>query len=204
MYDQKDLEPTFVNTEYGDFEPIHENPEDDKGLGLAPTSHSLPSNLNEPQENVDESSRFECRVEELQAMHQLIEMVKDARLGDTHCQLGQDFVSRIRNPPTTPLELDSADERLSLDVYLAITNASRETYTRVQEGVLRQYPESEMLSYERVKRLIADLSGIYPIIHDMCPNSCLAYTGVWRDLDRCPLCDEPRFIQTEKGRRARQ
>jgi hypothetical protein len=159
---------------------------------------------NQSRENVDETSGFECRIEELQATRELIEIIRQARLGDTHCGLGEDFVSQIRNPPTTPLVLGSADERFSIDVYLAITNASREAYNQVREGVLRRYPDSEMLSYERVKRLVADSSGIYPIVHDMCINSCLAYTGVWRDLESCPLCGEPRFIQMEKKKKARQ
>src|ERR1700719_907398 len=45
---------------------------------------------------------FDCHIEELQAMCKLIEIVRNVRLGDTHCKLGTDFVSQIRNPPEVP------------------------------------------------------------------------------------------------------
>jgi hypothetical protein len=89
-------------------------------VGPAPASQLA----NQSCENMDEASGFECCIEELEATHKLIEIVKHARLGDTHCGLGEDFISWIRNPPTTPLVLRSIDERFSIDVYLAITNAS--------------------------------------------------------------------------------
>ena len=30
----------------------------------------------------------------------------------------------------------------------------------------------------------------------MCINTCIAYTGPYQDLERCPLCDEPRYNPT--------
>ncbi|ETW85803.1 hypothetical protein HETIRDRAFT_311270, partial [Heterobasidion irregulare TC 32-1] len=44
-----------------------------------------------------------------------------------------------------------------------------------------------------VKKKVAELTGITSIIHDMCTNTCIAYTGPYADLDKCPLCYESRY-----------
>ena len=77
------------------------------------------------------STMFECRIEELQNTKELIKLIQNAKLGDTHCRLGSKFVSHIQNPPTEPLVLDDADLHLSLNVYLATINASQEAYKQV-------------------------------------------------------------------------
>ena len=41
--------------------------------------------------------------------------------------------------------------------------------------------------------------------HDMCINSCLAYTGPYKHLEICPECGEPRYEpQKKKPRQAHQ
>ncbi|KAJ3924905.1 MAG: hypothetical protein NXY57DRAFT_1033246, partial [Lentinula lateritia] len=49
------------------------------------------------------------------------------------------------------------------------------------------------LSYAQVKLQIASLTGIHPIIHDMCPETCLAYTGPFQDHESCPRCSTTRY-----------
>jgi len=46
-----------------------------------------------------------------------------------------------------------------------------------------------------VKCLVAKLSGVESIIHNMCVNSCLAYTGPFLELESCPICSEPQYDQ---------
>ncbi|KAF8149513.1 hypothetical protein B0H34DRAFT_637894, partial [Crassisporium funariophilum] len=52
---------------------------------------------------------------------------------------------------------------------------------------------------------IADLTGVLPIDHDMCPNSCIAYTGPFVDLKECLYCSEscydPIQLQLSNGRK---
>jgi hypothetical protein len=53
-----------------------------------------------------------------------------------------------------------------------------------------------------ITRRVAILSGIEPLYFDCCPNSCIAYTGEFSLLDRCPLCSQTRFREgTKKPRR---
>jgi hypothetical protein len=47
-----------------------------------------------------------------------------------------------------------------------------------------------VLTYDQIKRRVAQLSGVVPLIHDMCIKTCVAYVGPFRDLDTCPYCGE--------------
>ncbi|ETW86463.1 hypothetical protein HETIRDRAFT_244238, partial [Heterobasidion irregulare TC 32-1] len=44
-----------------------------------------------------------------------------------------------------------------------------------------------------VKKKVAELSGITSIIHNICPNTCAAYTSPYADLDKCPLCHRSQY-----------
>ncbi len=44
-----------------------------------------------------------------------------------------------------------------------------------------------------VKERIKEITGVYPLMHDMCPNTCMAYTGPFSELDSCTKCSTPRY-----------
>lgn len=44
-----------------------------------------------------------------------------------------------------------------------------------------------------MKRHIAEITGVVPVISDMCRNSCIAFTGPLAMLDTCSECGEPRL-----------
>ncbi|KAF9470286.1 hypothetical protein BDN70DRAFT_762603, partial [Pholiota conissans] len=46
-----------------------------------------------------------------------------------------------------------------------------------------------------VKKAVGEVTGLHSIMMDMCPNTCIAYTGPYTDLDQCPFhnCREPRY-----------
>ncbi|KAL6301085.1 hypothetical protein BKA93DRAFT_819140 [Sparassis latifolia] len=74
----------------------------------------------------------------------------------------------------------------------------QETYNAVREAILQRYPEDTILSYDQMKRRITELTGIVPIVHDMCINTCIAYTGPdFTDLDSCPMCSQPCYDQVK-------
>ena len=55
-----------------------------------------------------------------------------------------------------------------------------------------------ILTSTRIKTKIAELTGIVPLAHDVCINSCLTFTGPFAQLLECPTCNEPQFDpQTE-------
>ncbi|KAH8923395.1 hypothetical protein BT69DRAFT_1219092, partial [Atractiella rhizophila] len=49
------------------------------------------------------------------------------------------------------------------------------------------------LSLDRIKRCIKEKSHIMPEAFDMCPNSCIVYTGEWSEFMECPKCHLSRY-----------
>ena len=152
----------------------------------------------------EDENTYECQIEELQATRTLTSCIRGARLGDIYCKLDADVLMHLRNPPSTPLVIEDPDLRLSIDIYLATTNSSQDTYNQVRDGIIRRYPDCGILSFASVKRKVAELSGVFPIVHDMCVNSCMAYTGIWDQLDHCSTCGEHRYKQQGAPRVLRQ
>ncbi len=44
-----------------------------------------------------------------------------------------------------------------------------------------------------MKRRVEQLSGVVPIFYDMCPDTCVGFTGPLADCDRCPMCGKERY-----------
>jgi hypothetical protein len=78
-------------------------------------------------------------------------------------------------------------------VFLAVTTPSEATYNAIRLATLRRYPDSAMLTYHKVKQLVAELSGVVPILTNMCINSCIGYTGPFVDLECCPMCGQDHY-----------
>jgi hypothetical protein len=108
--------------------------------------------------------------------YQFIDALKAASLDDD--ELDDEDIYCLHHPPTEPLDVeDNLDFRLSLDLFLSLTNSSQESYTKVRAAILRRHPEDPILSYDQIRRWIKDLTGVIPVVHHMCINSCMAYTG---------------------------
>ena len=50
------------------------------------------------------------------------------------------------------------------------------------------HPDDEVLSYVIIKSKIAKLSGVSPMVHHMCINTCMAFTEPFSDFTECPTC----------------
>ena len=46
----------------------------------------------------------------------------------------------------------------------------------------------DMPSYYTIEKLIFEHTGMDSIEHDMCPNTCVAFTGPYSALEHCPIC----------------
>ncbi|KIK75306.1 hypothetical protein PAXRUDRAFT_173219 [Paxillus rubicundulus Ve08.2h10] len=55
----------------------------------------------------------------------------------------------------------------------------------MEDQDLKDFP-----TLSKVKVAIAILSDTKPIINDMCPKSCIVYTGLFSHLEHCPECGE--------------
>jgi hypothetical protein len=131
------------------------------------------------------------KLDNLKVSMTFIQQIASASLDDEHSGLDSSVLERIRNPPTSiPPISDDPGMRLGLEIFLALTNAAQGTYTTVCNAILRRYPDDEIPSYDQVRKYISDITGVFSVAHDMCINSCLAYTGPFRSLTNCPECAE--------------
>ncbi|KIK76909.1 hypothetical protein PAXRUDRAFT_17865 [Paxillus rubicundulus Ve08.2h10] len=129
-------------------------------------------------------------------------LVKNAVLEDLIAQLDNNMLGRIRNPPQGPLQIDSPGIHHSITTYLALEHASQEAYKHVIHSTRQSYPtpdrvDNELLSFKVVEKLIASYTGIDPIWHDMCPDSCVGFTGPFKDLDDCPTCNKSQWNEAK-------
>ena len=139
-------------------------------------------------------SRTDFELEELSDIAQLDDMkiamgfiraIENASLDDDDCRLGEEAIDRLRHPPQQPVDIDSPDLRLGLDLFNSLSNSSQETYTSVRQAILRRHPEDNIPSYDQIKRRVAEITGVVSIVHDMCVNTCIAFTGPFSQLDLC-------------------
>ena len=131
------------------------------------------------------------RIENIKLTQEFIQGISTATF-ENGC-LDDDLIHCLRNPCNELTSISDPDIRLSLDLFLAVTNASEETYHACRNAILRRYPDSGVLSYYAVKRLVAETTGVVAVYDDMCINSCHAFTGPFSQLQFCSICGEARY-----------
>ncbi|KDQ21596.1 hypothetical protein BOTBODRAFT_94222, partial [Botryobasidium botryosum FD-172 SS1] len=129
-------------------------------------------------------------VEDIRQSLEFISLLQAASLDNTG--LDEETLQRLRNPPCTPITIESPDVRLSLRLFLA-NKSSQEAYSQTRDAILLRYPENPILSHYEAKNKVAELSGISTIADDMCINACIGFTGPFAEFDTCPECDAPRY-----------
>jgi hypothetical protein len=91
------------------------------------------------------------------------------------------------------MDLLDKDLRLCLDIFLATTSGSEEAYTNTLAAFKCHSPKVVILSHAQIKLRIQELTGILPVMTDMCVNSCIAFTGPFGNHTNCPVCQEARY-----------
>ncbi|KAJ3845710.1 hypothetical protein EV368DRAFT_53636, partial [Lentinula lateritia] len=133
---------------------------------------------------------FVPSIDDIKLVNKFIDALKNATLENDIEPLENDILEQLRSPLQEEVTITNPDHRLSIDIFLSITTAAEQTYTSVREAILRRHPESDILSFYKVKNLVTQLSGVSPIYRDMCVNSCLGFTGPFTKLEVCPYCGE--------------
>ncbi|KAG1838088.1 hypothetical protein DFJ58DRAFT_631468, partial [Suillus subalutaceus] len=115
-----------------------------------------------------------------------IQALRGATLDNGVINIELDALERLRNPPQEILSIDDPDILLSLKLFLADTTEA--AYNSIRSAIMEHFPDSEVLSHYQIRHQVALLSGIQPILHDMCIDLCIAFCGPWRHNDKCPKC----------------
>ncbi len=169
------------------------NDEDCSVSGPRPANSSVPTLPNY------ESIFEDTHLEDLLTAINFIRALQSASHDDPHCKMDRNAIKRMRNPPTVPVDIGSSpDIRLGLDLFLANMNSSVKAYNANRDAFVRRYPMNHVPSYEQMKRHVCDITGVNSVVHPMCKNSCLAFTGPFANLDFCPKCNEPKLCPYTK------
>lgn len=196
----------IANTEDSSEPPAHN--EDTSGIPEAadpgcleeasPAENIGDTNLNSYEEEL--KTIFEAtKLEDLQITVQFIEALKSASLEDKYNKMDSKWLHRLRNPPTQIFSIENhPDLRLGLETFLVSMKSSVNTYVSMHEAILRRHPGDQIPSYEQMKRVITDITGVTSVVHPMCKNSCLAFTGPFSNCDMCPKCDAPKLCPLTK------
>ncbi|KAF8811838.1 hypothetical protein BYT27DRAFT_7221332 [Phlegmacium glaucopus] len=134
-------------------------------------------------------------LEDLQIIQGFIEAIQGASLDND--KLPEDVIDRLQNPEKEVFNLDDQEElRTGIELYLDTETASEEVFNKARETFHRSL-DRKGVEYDRipslfqVKEHIKEITGVYPIKEDMCPQTCIGYTGIFSDLDACPKCNSP-------------
>ncbi|KAJ3861227.1 hypothetical protein EV359DRAFT_47618 [Lentinula novae-zelandiae] len=144
-------------------------------------------------------SDFVPSIDDIRIANKFIDNLRDASLQSELEPLDEDIIEQLRCPLAKEVELTNPDHQLSVDIFLSITTAAEKTYNSIRTAILRRYPESEVLTYHKVKGLVHQLSGVTPVYCDMCINLCIGFTGPFAELDICPYCGEFRYEPDEES-----
>ncbi|KAG6871562.1 hypothetical protein C0995_003064 [Termitomyces sp. Mi166 len=146
-------------------------------------------------DNDDDTSECYSHIEEVRIAQQFIEVLKNAELNNG--DLSAEMIAALLDPPKDSLKLNPEDHSdndllMCLRLFLNACN-SADKYNNAICAIKQRFGDNDILSYDQLKRRIAQLTGISPIIRDMCIESCLAYTGpfsvpaLWQEFYTIPI-----------------
>ena len=95
----------------------------------------------------------------------------------------------------------NADLRMCIDIFVQTINGSQATYDGICQAIKRRSPKIKTLTYDQMWRKLSDLTGVFPVMTDMCNSSCVAFTGPFSKLQSCPVCPSERYETVMQGNR---
>jgi hypothetical protein len=132
------------------------------------------------------------KIEKLRNSLDFIECLEGACKANS--QLSPQDNERLWNPPRELLDTSNPALRHAVKTFMgADTPVTVEAFNAVRDAALEWHPNDFFPSFYQTQKTLAEWSGINAIECDMCPNSCIAYTGPFADLEKCPYkdCSKP-------------
>jgi hypothetical protein len=181
-------------------------PEETMGAPLGSGSESDPLDY-----DLDDDSNLEGPDEAIPGSSPMDYGSSDGDLPDVIRQLQKELLKGYTLPPC-PVEPPqqrtlSWAEKLSLKHYLAWTESHGTVKAyNAHAQVLAEATEVEILSLYKVKQLAMTLTGLKPSFVEMCPRSCMAFTGKFKNQSTCSYshngkdCNESRYQPTQGPR----
>ncbi|KAJ3545130.1 hypothetical protein NMY22_g2553 [Coprinellus aureogranulatus] len=137
-------------------------------------------------------------IEAIETTRAFINEIRAANLDNG--KLNKASVEALKNPVEELDELAPA-ERLHLKLYMSHLKTSQEVYNETAEAINEYSPDANVPSFKQMENRVRNITGITTITDDMCPNSCLAFTGPFTNHSACPMCGAERYLETSTGKR---
>ena len=151
-------------------------------------------NMPQPSDN---GTMPRAKLADLALAQSMIENIKNARLTDDIQD--NDILASMYHPPTETTPPDALSI-LSLRIFLALIGGSQQMYNDVRDALLLHDPALQLTSYYSTRKIAQNTTGITQIRTDMCPKSCVAYTGPFSALTHCPTCGLARYEEKQSSR----
>ncbi|KAL0573146.1 hypothetical protein V5O48_008812 [Marasmius crinis-equi] len=163
------------------------------------------NNGNNAGNNNGDDDEIHVNLDDLKNIIRIIQLIHDYDFGDEKAQWTEAHWLSFTNPSSEiPELLNDKTFLYSLELYLSLAErCSRETYEK-QRAINQKYHGIDSLSHYQVKSRLETLTGIIPILHDMCVNSCMAFTAIYVHLLTCIYCGEDRYEDTDHTKPRRQ
>ena len=117
-----------------------------------------------------------------------INMIRDATIENS--KLDDATKARLRDPPVGEVPIDDPDLFCALDLFLNSFDMNEDVYKSATQTMNERDQakgiEPSMPTIAELNNTITHITGVVPVLDHMCVNSCIAYTGVHKDLDKCP------------------
>ncbi|KAL0567757.1 hypothetical protein V5O48_014238 [Marasmius crinis-equi] len=158
--------------------------------------HSSEGERDQTEEDGEEETQI--TLDDLKNIVRVIQMAFDYDFHVEKTQWTEEQWHSFWNPGSNiPELLTDKKFRYSLEHYLSLAErSSRETYEK-QRAINQKYYGIDSFSHYQVKSRLETLTGIIPILYDMCVNSCMAFTAIYEELLQCIYCGEDRYEDAE-------
>ena len=121
--------------------------------------------------NVDLNPLSEkAQLNEMKTTLAFIEALRIASLNDPCANLDDNVLCRLQNPPMEPVNIGDDNILTGLDLFLGTINFPQNAYINSQEVMTHRHPEEKIPSFDQIKCIVAEITGVVPIVHHMRAN----------------------------------
>jgi len=121
-----------------------------------------------------------------------VKALQQSTLGDPRLGLSSETLTCLCNPPHgQPCHVIDNNTCIVIKLYLG--NPLKATYEMNCAIILDHFPDMDLLLYYKAKQLVANLTSVESVVHHMCINLCITYTGPFLELDTCPMYSKPQY-----------
>jgi len=109
-----------------------------------------------------------------------VDLLHTASLDDPIAKLNDTALYRLWHPPHTQLTIDDEAVRFGIKTYFSLEHSANSSYESIRQLAGRCFKGSalDVPSHYSIEKMISEYMGVESIEHNMCPNTCMAFTGV--------------------------